>query len=163
MHLSSGLSWHSVSWRTNIWTLTFQICFWFKFWPLRGENEGSGYFITDFIKQGGKRKGKAFSFAWLLNSGGMQKLINKPSHALDQKKKSWSNRLKLHTAVFYLMLRGVYNAVIAGERLIQMSKRAPIYETVSDQLFAVNILVTIVFPCQHCNHQIKQQRKQILP
>lgn len=61
------------------------------------------------------------------------------------------------------MLRGVYNAVIAGERLIQMSKRVAVYETVSHQLFAVNILVTIVNPCQQCNHQMKQEKSKYYP
>ena len=56
------------------------------------------------------------------------------------------------------MLRDVYNAVIAGERLIQMSKRVAVNETATHQLFAVNILVTIVNLCQQCNHLMKEEK-----
>lgn len=70
-------------------------------------------------------------------------------------------RLNLHTAVLYLMLRGVYNAVIAWERLIQMSKGVAVNELTP--ALCSEYLITIVNPCQQCNHQMKREGKQILP
>lgn len=118
----------------------------------------------ELIKQGGRRgnKVKAFGCARLLNSRGTQRMLNRTvTHRA--RNKSGSNPLHLHTAVVYLMLRAVYNAVMARERAIQTSERGAGCETASHQLFAVNILETIAFPRQQRDHQMKQERKQILP
>lgn len=77
----------------------------------------------ELIKQGGRRgnKVKAFGCARLLNSRGMQRMLNRTvTHRA--RNKSGSNPLRLHTAVVYLMLRAVYNAVMARERGIQTEK-----------------------------------------